>query len=147
MQPLQFLVPIDALAAVEGLLKAAILVLVLANMVTRIVAHNKHQKQADGGDDSDLSRWLPHSVTSILLVLASFAFLIAEPHGGMVMSVLVLGMFVADFFEFEARKVEARNGLEFERPKSAIVASVVVLLYAAFQSVFFLVSDYWNLIV
>lgn len=146
MQPLQFLVPIDALAAVEGLLKYAILGLVLVNMVTRIVAHNKHQKQADG-DDSDLSRWLPHSVTSVLLILASFAFMVVEPHGGMVMSVLVLGMFLADFFEFEARKVEARNGLAFERPKSAIVASVVVLLYAAFQSLFFLVKDYWNLVV
>ena len=147
MQPLQFLVPIDALSAVEGLLKYAILLRVLVNIVTRIVAHNKHQKQADGGDDSDLSRWVPHSVTSILLVLASFAFMIVEPHGGMVMSVLVLGMFVADFFEFEARKVEARNGLTFERPKAAITASFVVLLYAAFQSLFFLVKDYWNLVI
>ena len=147
MQPLQFLVPIDALAAVEGLLKYAILGLVLVNMVTRIAAHSKHRKQADGGDDGDLSRWLPHSVVSLLLVLASFAFMIVEPHGGMVMSVLVLGMFVADFFEFESRKVEARNGLDFERPKAAITASVIVLLYAAYQSLFIFVKDYWNLVV
>lgn len=146
MQPLQFLVPIDALAEVEGLLKYAILGLVLINMVTRILAHSKQRKQLDD-DDSNLSRWLPHSVTSILVVLASFAFMIVEPHGGMVMSVLVLGMFVADFFEFEARQVEARNGLDFERPKAAIMASVIVLLYAAFQSLFFLVKDYWNLVI
>ncbi|EJN60496.1 hypothetical protein SAMN04487950_2152 [Halogranum rubrum] len=146
MQPLQFLVPIDALAEVEGLLKYAILGLVLVNMVTRILAHSKQRKQVDD-DDSNLSRWLPHSVVSILLLLASFAFMIVEPHGGMVMSVLVLGMFVADFFEFEARQVEARNGLDFERPKAAITASVIVLLYAAFQSLFFLVKDYWNLVI
>lgn len=147
MQPLQFLVPVDALAAFEGLLKYAILGLVLVNMVTRIVAHSKQQQQAASGDDDDVSRWLPHSVTNLLVVLASFAFLIVEPHGGMVMSVLVLGMFVADFFEFESRKVEVRNDMDFERPKAAITASIVVLLYAAYQSLFFLVADYWELIV
>lgn len=147
MQPLQFLVPVDALAAFEGLLKYVILGLVLVNMVTRIVAHQKQKQQATSGDHEEVSRWLPHSVTTLLLVLASFAFLIVEPHGGMVMSVLVLGMFIADFFEFESRKVEVRNDMEFERPKAAITASLVVLMYAAYQSLFFLVADYWELIV
>lgn len=147
MQPLQFLIPIDTLAASEDLLKYLILALVFGNMVTRILAHHKQRRQAEEGDDSALSRWLPHVVTSVLLVLASFALLVIEPHAGMVLSVLVLGMFVADFFEFEARKVEVRNGLEFERPKAAITASVVVLMYAAYQGLFFLVKDYWELIV
>lgn len=147
MQPIQFLIPIDTLAAFEDLLKYIILGLVVVNMVTRILAHHRQRNQAEEGDDSALSRWLPHMVVSVLLVLASFAFLVVDPHAGMVLSVLVLGMFVADFFEFEARKVEVRNGLDFERPKAAITASVVVLMYAAYQSLFFLVKDYWQLVV
>ncbi|ELY24141.1 hypothetical protein C499_16547 [Halogeometricum borinquense DSM 11551] len=149
MQPLQFLVPLDALEAVGPVLKYVILGLVLANMLTRVLAHRTHVRQAKEGDgDESLSRYLPHTVTTLLLVLASFAFMILEPHGGMVLSVLVLGVFLADFFEFESRCVEARSkSLELERPKSAVVGSVLVLMYAAYQSLFFLIADYWNAII
>lgn len=146
MQPLQFLVPLGVLTEFEGLIKFAILVLVLLNMGSRILGYNKQKKQVDDGEEA-LGHYLPHMVTSLLLVLASFAFLIVDPHGGMVMSVLVLGMVLADFFEHESRNVEARNGLEFERPKAAITASLVVLLYAAFQSLFFLIQGPWNAII
>ncbi len=44
-------------------------------------------------------------------------------HGGMVLSVLVLGAVITDFFEFESRKVEARRDIPLERPKGAIVAA------------------------
>jgi|OM-RGC.v1.024672131 hypothetical protein len=148
MQLLQFLVPLEPLEAVGPYLPAVILVLVLANMVTRGLAHRSYRKQAEASeDDEKISRYTPHSVTNVLLVLASFAFLIDHPHGGMVMSVLALGVFVTDLFEFESRRVEARNNLDFERPKAALAASVLALLYAAFQSVFTFVEPLWNAVV
>jgi hypothetical protein len=148
MQPLQFLVPLDPLVAAESLIPFVVLALVVANMVTRLLAHRTHVRQAeDGEDDEAISRYTPHTVTTVLLVLASFAFLIVAPHGGMVMSVLVLGVFIADFFEFEARKVEARNEMTMERPKAAVTASIVALLYASFQSLFFIVEPVWSAIV
>lgn len=145
MTPLQF-VPLDILEVIEPALPYVILVLVLANMVTRVLAHRSHRSQADDGAE-ELSRYTPHSVITMLLVLASFAFTVVHPHGGTVLSVLVIGMFLADFFEFESREVELRNGMEMERPKSAIAASVLVLLYAAFQSLFFVIAPYWNQII
>jgi hypothetical protein len=148
MQPLQFLVPLDPLVAAESIIPFVVLGLLLANMVTRLVAHRKHVEQAKAADDdSEITRFLPHSITTVLLILASFAFLIAEPHGGMVMSTLVLGVFLADFFEFESRKVEARNELQMERPKAAVTASLVALLYAGYQSLFFLIEPLWSAIV
>jgi hypothetical protein len=148
MQPLQFLVPLDPLVAAESVIPFVVLALVVANMVTRLLAHRAHVRQAEEGDDDELlSRYTPHSVTTVLLVLASFAFLIVAPHGGMVMTVLVLGVFLADFFEFESRRVEARNKMEMERPKAAVTASLVALLYAGFQSLFFIVEPIWTTIV
>jgi hypothetical protein len=148
MQPLQFLVPLDPLVAAESVIPFVVFALVVANMVTRLLAHRTYVQQAEEGeDDEELARYTPHSVTTVLLVLASFAFLVVAPHGGMVMSVLVLAVFVADFFEFESRKVEARNELTMERPKAGITASVVALLYAGFQSLFFLIEPVWTAIV
>ena len=146
MHPLQFLVPLDQLAAVEPIVPIAILVLVLANFATRFMAHRSHVQQAEDGAD-ELSRYLPHSITSGGLVLLSFLFLLVEPHGGMVMTVLVVGMFITDFFEFEARNVEARNDRKLDRPNGALTASVVVFLYAAYQSLFFLIADVWNAVI
>jgi len=54
----------------------------------------------------------------------------------MVMSVLVVGMVITDFFEFESRKVEARRDLPLDRPKAAIGAWVLALLYVLFQVAF-----------
>ena len=148
MQPLQFLVPLEPLAAAEPVIPFIVLGLLLANMVTRLVAHRVHLTQAEEGDDDEaISRFLPHSVTTVLLIVASFAFLIVEPHGGMVMSVLVLGIFLADFFEFESRKVEARNDMTMERPKAAVTASLVALLYAGYQSLFFIIEPIWTAII
>jgi hypothetical protein len=149
MQPLQFLVPIGALEAVAPILPFVILGLAVANAVTRIVQHSRHESQAESGEDDEaLTRWLPHTATTLGLVFSSFLFLIVEPHGGMVMSVLVLTVFVSDFFEFESRCVEARSkGAELEWPVAAIGASAFVLLYASYQSVFFVIEPLWNSIV
>jgi hypothetical protein len=145
MEPLQFLVPVDGLVAVEGVLPYVALVLVLANMVTRLLGHRSHVRQAESA--GEISRYLPHTATSVALVLASFAYMIVAPHGGMVLSVLVVGTILADFFEFESRKVEVRNDMSLERPKSALTGSVLVLLYAGYQSIFFVVQPIWSAVV
>lgn len=148
MQPLQFLVPVERLEQWAELIPFVILALVVVNVITRFLAHRKQRRQAESGDeDENVSRYLPHVVTTVLLILASFALLLVEPHAGMVMSVLVLGMFLADFFEFESRRVEARNDLRFERPKSAMFAWLLVFLYAVYQSVFYLIAPVWNQVV
>jgi hypothetical protein len=87
------------------------------------------------------------TVANVALILGSFYYMTLELHGGMVLSVLVLGMFVSDFFEFEARKVEARRDVPLEPPNSAIAASVLVLLYAGYQTLFFVIAPIWNAIV
>ncbi|MGQ4555775.1 DUF7313 family protein [Halobellus sp. GM3] len=149
MQPLQFLVPLDALEALAPVLPFAIFALALGNLVTRLLQHSRHRSQADPGDDDEaLRRWLPHTATTLGLVLASFLFMIVEPHGGMVMSVLALTVFISDFFEFESRRVEARSKSKaLERPTAAIGASVFALLYAGYQSLFFLIEPLWNSVI
>ena len=147
MQPLQFVVPLlDIFEVIGEYLVYAVLVLVLANMVTRILAHNHHGKEAED-DSEELSRYAPHTATNVLLVLVSMLYLAVEPHSGMVTVVLVLGVFFSDFFEFEAREVEARTNEPIERPKASIAASVILLLYVAYVGLFFLVKGYWNLVV
>lgn len=146
MYPSQFLVPLGALEAASPIVLYGLLALALANMGTRLLAHRHHVSQVEEGME-DLERYLPHQVTSLLLVLFAFALMVLHPHGGMVASVLVLGTLAADFFEFEARQVEARNGMTVERPKSALTGSVLVLLYAAYQSVFFVIQPVWSAIV
>ncbi|AFK18530.1 hypothetical protein E6P09_07070 [Haloferax mediterranei ATCC 33500] len=147
MQPLQFLVPLDQLLAVEPVIAHVALAFVLANFATRFLAHRAHVQQAAKDGDEAVSRYIPHILTTVGLVLASFLFLLVEPHGGMVLSVLVIGLFVTDFFEFEARKVEARNGRSLDRPNGSLAASVLVFLYAAYQSLFFVIADVWNAVI
>ncbi|MFC4358769.1 hypothetical protein ACFO0N_12530 [Halobium salinum] len=146
MQPLQFLVPVGVLADFERAIAIAALVLVLVNMATRLLSYRKHRSQVEDGQE-DLSWYAPHIVSSLVLLFVSFMFLIVAPHGGMVLSVLVLGMVITDFFEFEARNVEARNALSLERPKAGLVASVFVLLYASYQALFFLIAPFWNAVI
>ena len=146
--PLEFLVPVGTLESVAELLPFVILVLVIADIGLRMLAQRSYESDAERGDDDEaLSRYLPLEAANLLLVALSFAFTVVEPHAGVVLSVLVLGMVLSDFFEYEARRVEARNGMELERPNSAIVASVLVFLYAGFESVFFLIQPYWTQIV
>ncbi|WP_049985816.1 DUF7313 family protein [Halobellus rufus] len=149
MQPLQFLVPLDALAALEPVIPFVIFGFVVLNILTRFLQHRRHLTQADSGDDDEaIDRWLPHTATTLGLVLASFVFLVIEPHGGMVMSILALSVFISDFFEYESRLVEARSKSKaLERPTAAIGASVVALLYAGYQSFFYLIEPVWNAVI
>ncbi|WP_144901736.1 DUF7313 family protein [Halobellus captivus] len=149
MQPLQFLVPLDALDALEPIIPLVVFGFVILNILTRLLQHRRHRSQVESGDeDGSVSRWLPHTATNLGLVLSSFVYMIIEPHGGMVMSILALSVFISDFFEFESRLVEARSkSKSLERPTAAIGASVFALLYASYQSFFFLIEPLWNSIV
>jgi hypothetical protein len=65
----------------------------------------------------------------------------------MVFSILFLGVFITDLFEFESRQVEVRNDRPLDAPKGAIAASVLALLYILYQTLFFVVAPVWNAVV
>lgn len=146
MTPLEFLVPLGALESVGGALPYIILVLVVGSFLTRHRAHQVHKRAANDGVDA-MNRYTPHTALSITLVLASFLYLIIHPHAGMVITVLVIGMVIADFFEFEARLVEARNDMALEAPKSAIAAAFLALLYTSYQALFWVIKGPWEMII
>ncbi|WP_435335511.1 DUF7313 family protein [Haloarchaeobius sp. TZWWS8] len=144
--------PLDALQAeVYGGVSAIeyiLLVLVLVNIGTRFLAHRDAVKQAENGEDLEsVARYLPHEASNVVLILATFYYTTVEPHGGVVMSMLVVGMFLADFFEAEVRNVDVRAERKPRAPKGAVGASVLVLAYALFQSLFFLVKGIWTAII
>lgn len=123
-----------------------LLALVLVNLLTRWVAHRTHRNQAEEGADA-IHRHPLHLASTWALVIAALYFLTLHHHAGLVLSTLVVGLFVTDFFELEARKVEAREGLGIERPKSSLLMSTLVLMYTGYVSLFFLIETYWNAIV
>lgn len=136
--------PLDTVLA--PYIEHAVLAMVVLNFVSRRVAHGTHKQQAEEG--ADALSWHPfHAVTSWALVLLSLYYTTLHAHSGVVLSTLVLGTFVADFFELEARKVEVREGLDLDMPKGAMAAATLTLLYAAFLSLFFLVKPYWTQVV
>jgi hypothetical protein len=143
MEPLVLFGPLDL---VDPFIEEILLVLALANVVTRQVAHARHRRQADEGAEA-MTRHLGHEATNVLLVLASFYMLLVHYHGGFVMAMLVLGLVVTDFFEFEARKVEVRTDKPIELPKGALVASALVVGYAAFQALWAFVEVYWKAVI
>ena len=148
MYPLSLFGPVDAVlgSGDPPLIVYVLVVLALLNVLTRAISHRSNVKQARDGADA-IEQHPAHIATTILLILGSFYLGTVELHSGMVLSVLVVGMFVTDFFELEARRVEARNNRSIGRPNGAIAASVLVVLYAAYLSVFFVVAPLWNAIV
>ncbi len=143
MDPSTMLGPLDSLAPY---IEEILLVLVVFNLFTRLLDHRRHRRQAEEGPEA-VSRSLVHEASTVALLLGSFYYLTVHPHGGMVLSTLVVGMVIADFFEFEARKVEVRTEKPLERPKGALVASMLVLLYVLYQVAFFIIKPIWQNIV
>ena len=129
------------------LIEYILFALVLANFGTRLVAHRQHEAQYEAGGAEALTRHPAHVATNVALVVVSFFYMTIAHHGGMVMSVLVLGAVITDFFEFESRKVEARRDIPLERPKGSLVAAVVVFMYAGYQSLFWIIKGPWSSIV
>ena len=143
--------PIDVLAeeVVSGvtIIEFLLLGLVIVNLAVRWVAHRGYVAAArDDGVDA-LSRSLLLDVTNVLLILGAFYYITVQVHGGVVFTFLVIGLLVADFFEFEARLVEARTEAPLERPKGALFASTLVFAYIAYQSLFFLIQPFWDAVV
>ena len=136
--------PIDALLAPVA--EYVVLVLVLANLGTRFLAHQSHVRQAAEGAEA-VRRHRLHELSNVLLVLGAFYYLTLHHHSGVVLATLVVGTVLTDFFEFESRQLEARQDLPIEQPKGAIVASAVVFLYAAYLSLFFVIEPVWSAIV
>lgn len=141
--PSTLLGPLDALAPyIEPLL----VVLVVLNLLTRFQAHRVHRKQADEGVEA-VERYTIHELSNVVLVLASFYYMTVDHHGGMVLSTIVLGLVLTDFFEFEARLVEVREDRPIDRPNAALMASLLALSYALYQALFFVVQPLWDVIV
>jgi len=136
--------PLDTI--VGPYIEYLLLALVLVNLITRLVAHNAHRRQARDGPEA-IGRHPLHLASTWALILASLYYMTLHHHPGIVLSTLVVGLFITDFFEFESRKVEAREDLGLERPKSSLLMSTLVLLYTAYVSVFFLIETYWNAII
>lgn len=124
------------LDALHSYIEPVLLVLVLANMVTRFVAHNRHVEQYEDDGADSISRFLPHEATNVLLMLASFYYITVNHHAGMILSMFVAGLLITDLFEFESRKVEARRDLSLDRPKASLSLWVLSLLYLGFQMLF-----------
>jgi hypothetical protein len=136
--------PVDTFLA--PVLEYLLLVLVLANMGARAAEYSQHRRQAREGADA-ITRHPARVATTMLLMVLSFYLATVSYEAGMVTSTLVVGMAITDLFEFESRKVEARRDIPLEQPKGAIAASVFVLLYVAYNALFFLVADLWSAVV
>lgn len=138
--------PVDAALGVElGIgnmlvIEALLFVLVVLNFVTRKLAHDRHVRAAEDDGAEAVSRFIPHEVMNVLLLLAAFYYMTVDYHPGMVMTALVVGLFLTDVFEFEARKAEARREVPLEAPKGAMAAALIVLAYAGYKSVYFLLK-------
>lgn len=142
MDPLQFLVPFGWLEVVGPALPIAILALAVANLATRHLAHRAHVKQAAENDSVD--QYFPHVFTTVGLVLLSFLFVLVRPVGGTILSLVAITLLVVDLFEYEARNVEARNDMTIEKPKSALLTSVLVVGYAVYYVLVVTGATFWH---
>ena len=137
---------IDSFVGGAGTVEYFLLGLLLVNVVTRLLAHLRHVSEAREEVDS-LSRHPLHVASSVALVLTVFYYTTLDQHGGIVATTLIVGLFITDFFEFEARNAELRRGVELDAPKGAIGASVLALLYVGYLSLFQFVAPVWSAIV
>ncbi len=136
--------PVDTLLA--PYIDYLLLVVVIANMGARAAEYSQHRRQAREGADA-ITRHPARVATTLVLVVLAFYLATVSYEAGIVTSTLVVGLAITDLFEFESRKVEARRDIPIEQPKGAIAASVFVLLYVAYNALFFLVADLWSAVV
>ena len=136
--------PIDALAP---FVEFVLLGLVLLNAGTRLFAQRTYKTQYESDGPEAISRSLVHEISNVLLLLGAFYYLTLHLHSGTVLTIIVTGLIVTDFFEFESRKVEARQDQRLDLPKGALAAWGLTLLYVAYLSLFFVIQPVWNAIV
>lgn len=123
-----------------------LLALVVVNMASRALEYRQISRQADEDGAEAVSRNGLRVATNFLFVLAAFYFMTVDRHTGMIFSLFAVGVFLADFFEFEARKVEARQGWDVERPWGSISASLLAFTYVVYQ-VLANVFPIWNVVI
>ena len=121
--------PIDAIFF--PIIEPILLIGAVANLVTRFLAHRSHIKQNEE-EKGSLQRFVVHEISNGVLIIFSLYYMTIHHHGGMILSLMVLAMVLADIFEFEARLVESRGGMEIELPKGSIVGSALVLTYVLY---------------
>lgn len=145
MEPLVKLFgPVDAVLG--PYIGYVLLALLVVNIAGRAIEYERIVEQADDGAEA-VSRHPLRVGTNVLLVVGTFYFLTLHHHAGVVFATLVVGLFITDLFEFEARRVEASRGVEIERPKAAIAASILALLYISYITLFTFIKPYWSAIV
>lgn len=144
MQPLQ-------LGAVDAALAAAIpfivLILAIVNIATRYLAHRTLVDQAAEHGADGIERHTLHSAVTVLLVIATFYYILVELHPGVILASFALTTFIADFFGFESRLVEARTDSSLEPPKAAIASSLFVLMYAGYTVLADVFGAFWSPII
>ena len=124
-----------------------LLAVIVVNIASRALEYNRiADRAADVEDHEDISRHPVRVATNFLLVLLGFYFLTVDRHTGMVVTLFAVGVFLADFFEFEARMVEVRQGWEIERPWGSIGASLLVLTYIVYQ-IFDALFPFWKAVI
>lgn len=144
MDPNSLLGPVDLLLPY---IEEVLLVLVLINGLTRLVAQRQYRSQYSEGGSEAIVRHPIHAASNVILLLGTFYYLTVSFHAGVLLTTFVLGLFFADFFEFEARLAEARREAEMELPKGALAAWGLVFLYVSYRSLFFVVQPIWESIV
>jgi len=145
MDLLQFLVPLGWIETVGPIIPIAILVLVIANIGTRIKENRMQAKQAEAGEE--ITRHPLNTVVTMGLVTLGLLFMVYRPVSGMIMMVPIIGLFIADVFEYEGRRVEADNDLEFEWPKATLFSLGLALIYASYYAMAPLYGPYVDLLI
>jgi len=144
MDPLQFLVPLGWIETIGPIAPIGILVLVVANIGTRILENRKQAYQLE--QDEPLTRHPLNTITTMGIVTLGLLFVLYRPISGMIMMIPIFGLFVADVFEFEGRQVEANNDLAFEWPKATLFATGLTLIYAMYYALDPLYAPYLDLL-
>lgn len=144
MDPLQFLVPLGWIETVGPIVPIAILVLVIANIGTRIKENRMQARQAENGEP--VTRHPLNTFVTMGIVTLGLLFIIYRPVSGMIMMVPIIGLFIADVFEHEGRRVEADNDLDFEWPKATLFSLGLALIYASYYAFRPLYGPYLDLI-
>lgn len=137
--------PLDAV--LYDSVEFVLLGLVLANGATRLVAHRRNVGQYRDDGEEGIDRFTPHLVANVLLLLVAFYYVTVSYVAGVLLALLVVGVVVADVFEFEARLVEARKEEPLDKPTGALAAWSVAAFYVAYRSLFFVVEPLWNAVV
>ncbi len=144
MDLLQFLVPLGWIETVGPSIPIAILVLVIANIGTRIKENRMQAQQMKNGEE--ITRHPLNTFVTMGIVTVGLLFVIYRPISGMILMLPIIGLFIADVFEFEGRRVEADNDLDFEWPKATLFSLGLAFIYATYYAMRPLYGPYLDLL-